>query len=78
MPRAKTIPLKMLEDMVKAAGVPVKIIEGDNYDVMFSADLALATSGTVTLERRCADWGPLSFINLAYYRFYCTQSYQYT
>lgn len=40
----------MLEDMVKAAGVPVKIIEGDNYDVMFSADLALATSGTVTLE----------------------------
>ena len=62
MPRAKTIPLKMLEDMVKAAGVPVKIIEGDNYDVMFSADLALATSGTVTLERRCADWGPLSFI----------------
>ena len=37
MPRAKTIPLKMLE-------------EGDNYDVMFSADLALATSGTVTLE----------------------------
>ena len=50
MPRAKTIPLKMLEDMVKAAGVPVKIIEGDNYDVMFSADLALATSGTVTLE----------------------------
>ena len=33
MPRAKTIPLKMLEDMVKAAGVPVKIIEGDNYDV---------------------------------------------
>ena len=50
MPRAKTIPLKMMEDMVKAAGVPVKIIEGDNYDVMFSADLALATSGTVTLE----------------------------
>lgn len=50
MPRAKTIPLEMLENMVKAAGVPVKIIEGDNYDVMFSADLALATSGTVTLE----------------------------
>lgn len=50
MPRAKTIPLELLENMVKAAGVPVKIIEGDNYDVMFSADLALATSGTVTLE----------------------------
>ncbi|WP_455655933.1 lipid-A-disaccharide synthase [Phascolarctobacterium sp.] len=50
MPRAKTIPLEMLENMVRAAGVPVKIIEGDNYDVMFSADLALATSGTVTLE----------------------------
>ncbi|MCD7873865.1 MAG: lipid-A-disaccharide synthase [Acidaminococcaceae bacterium] len=50
MPRAKTIPLELLENMVKAAGVPVKIIEGDNYDVIFSADLALATSGTVTLE----------------------------
>ncbi|MCD8360798.1 MAG: lipid-A-disaccharide synthase [Acidaminococcaceae bacterium] len=50
MPRAKTILLELLENMVKAAGVPVKIIEGDNYDVMFSADLALATSGTVTLE----------------------------
>mgnify|MGYP000232439445 CR=1 FL=1 len=45
--------LKELHDMGKPqtdAGVPVKIIEGDNYDVMFSADLALATSGTVTLE----------------------------
>lgn len=50
MPRAKTIPLAMLEELVQASGVPVKIIEGDNYDVMFSADLALATSGTVTLE----------------------------
>ncbi len=50
MPRAKTIPLEMLEQMVREAGVPVKIIEGNNYDVMFSADLALATSGTVTLE----------------------------
>lgn len=50
MPRAKTIPLEMLEGIVADAGVPVKIIEGDNYDVMFSADLALSTSGTVTLE----------------------------
>lgn len=50
MPRAKTIPREMLESMIKDVGVPVKIVEGDNYDVMFSADLALATSGTVTLE----------------------------
>lgn len=50
MPRAKTIPLALLERMVQEAGIKVKITEGDNYDVMFSADLALATSGTVTLE----------------------------
>ncbi len=50
MPRAGTIPLKMLEDKIKASGVRVKITEGNNYDLFIVADLALATSGTVTLE----------------------------
>ncbi len=50
MPRAGTIPLKMLEDKIKASGVRVKITEGNNYDLFSVADLALATSGTVTLE----------------------------
>ena len=50
MPRASTIPKEMLEVMIKANGLQVKIVEGHIYDVMSVADLALATSGTVTLE----------------------------
>lgn len=50
MPRAGTIPLSMLEDKIKASGVKVRITEGHNYDLFSVADLALATSGTVTLE----------------------------
>lgn len=50
MPRAGTIPREMLEEEINRAGVPVNIVEGDNYDVMSVADVALAASGTVTLE----------------------------
>ena len=50
MPRASTIPKEMLEGMINASGLEVKILEGHIYDVMSVADLALATSGTVTLE----------------------------
>lgn len=50
MPRAGTIPLEMLEQKIAASGVKVKITDGHNYDVFSVADLALATSGTVTLE----------------------------
>lgn len=50
MPRAGTIPLHILEDKINASGVKVKITEGNNYDLFSVADLALATSGTVTLE----------------------------
>ena len=50
MPRASTIPKEMLEGMIKASSLQVKIVEGHIYDVMSVADLALATSGTVTLE----------------------------
>lgn len=50
MPRADTIPRQVLEGPIKAAGLTVKLTEGDTYDVMSVADLALATSGTVTLE----------------------------
>ena len=49
MPRASTIPKEMLEGMINASGLEVKILEGHIY-VMSVADLALATSGTVTLE----------------------------
>jgi len=50
VPRASTIPLSMLKEIIAVAGVEVKIVEGDTYDVMNVADVALATSGTVTLE----------------------------
>lgn len=50
MPRAGTIPLAMLKEKIAASGLDVKITEGHNYDLFSAADLALATSGTVTLE----------------------------
>ncbi len=50
MPRAGTIPRAMLEEEINRAGIHVSITEGNNYDVMGVADLALAASGTVTLE----------------------------
>lgn len=50
MPRAGTIPLELLQSKIKESGLEVKITEGHNYDLFSVADLALATSGTVTLE----------------------------
>ncbi len=50
MPRAGTISREILEKAIKESGVPVRITEGHNYDMMSVADLAIATSGTVTLE----------------------------
>ena len=50
MPRAGTIPLEMLQSKIQASGLEVKITEGRNYNLFSVADLALATSGTVTLE----------------------------
>jgi lipid-A-disaccharide synthase len=50
MPRAGTIPVNLLEDKIKASDLEVRITEGHNYDLFSVADLALATSGTVTLE----------------------------
>ena len=50
MPRAGTIPLELLQSKLTASGLEIKITEGHNYDLFSVADLALATSGTVTLE----------------------------
>ena len=50
MPRAGTIPLELLQSKIKASGLEIKITEGHNYDLFSVADLALATSGPVTLE----------------------------
>ncbi len=48
--KAPTIDRELLEGIIAAAGETVRIVEGDGYDVMSVADVALATSGTVTLE----------------------------
>ena len=50
IPRAATIAKEILEDSVRQAGMNIRLIEGHNYDVMSVADLAIVTSGTVTLE----------------------------
>ena len=50
IPRAATIAKDILEDSVRQAGLNIRLIEGHNYDVMSVADLAIVTSGTVTLE----------------------------
>ncbi|MGM9519697.1 MAG: lipid-A-disaccharide synthase [Phascolarctobacterium sp.] len=50
MPRAGTIPMELLQSKIKASSLEIKITEGHNYDLFSVADLALATSGTVTLE----------------------------
>ena len=42
--------ISILEEKIKVSGLEVKITEGNNYDLFSVADLALATSGTVTLE----------------------------
>jgi len=50
IPKASTIPLALLKELIAVAGVEVHIVEGNSYDVMRVADVALATSGTVTME----------------------------
>ena len=50
IPRAATIAKEILEDSIRQAGLDIRLIEGHNYDVMSVADLAIVTSGTVTLE----------------------------
>lgn len=57
LPRAGTIPREVLEGPIRASGLSVKLTEGDTYDVMGVADLALATSGTVTLEAALCSLG---------------------
>ena len=59
MPRAATIPKEKLAAPVKAAGLDVTLTEGHTYDIMSVADLAIATSGTVTLEAALCGLGCL-------------------
>src|SRR2546427_772994 len=47
---AHTVPRAEVQDQTRAAGVDVPVIEGDTYNLIAAADLALVTSGTATLE----------------------------
>ena len=48
--KAATIDLPLMQSILQAAAFPVKVVEGNNYDIMSVCDAAIATSGTVTLE----------------------------
>ena len=50
MPKAKSISKAVLEDSICKIGLDVKLIEGNNYDLFSVGDIALAKSGTVTME----------------------------
>lgn len=48
--KGPSIERELLQSILATSAVPVKVVEGRNYDVMAASDAALATSGTVTLE----------------------------
>ena len=50
LPQANTISRELLDKYLKNFSGQINIITGNNYDIMSVADIALATSGTVTLE----------------------------
>jgi lipid-A-disaccharide synthase len=47
---AHTLPAEEVRQRVRAAGLRVTVVEGDNYNLIAAADLALVSSGTATLE----------------------------
>lgn len=50
LPRAHTISREELTSRLEKYDIPVTITEGDNYDLMQICDIAIAASGTATLE----------------------------
>ena len=48
--KAPSIERSLLDSILVRSSEPVRVVEGHNYDVMAASDVALATSGTVTLE----------------------------
>jgi lipid-A-disaccharide synthase len=47
---AHTVAGEPIADRIRAAGVAVPVVEGDTYNLIGAADLALVSSGTATLE----------------------------
>ncbi len=50
MPVAPSLDYQEIEDEVSRSLLPVKLVAGENYDVMNVADLLITASGTATLE----------------------------
>jgi lipid-A-disaccharide synthase len=50
LPLASTISREMLQNIINNYQVPVSITTGNNYDLMRITDVAIAASGTATLE----------------------------
>jgi lipid-A-disaccharide synthase len=50
LPLAPTLERDSIDSFIKQGSVPVQVVEGRAYDVLRSADAAIVTSGTATLE----------------------------
>ena len=55
LPQASTLPLHVVEELVKGYTVDVRITQGDVYDAVGLADVAVVASGTATLEAALLD-----------------------
>lgn len=47
---AHTLSATEMRERIRAAGVDVRVVEGDTYNLVAAADVALVSSGTATLE----------------------------
>ena len=50
LPRASTVPSKLLDGLLRESTLNVRVVQGDVYRVLKASDLALVASGTATLE----------------------------
>jgi len=50
LPLAETLPYDLVQGLISQQGIAVRIIQGDVYDVVGLADIAVVASGTATLE----------------------------
>lgn len=50
LPRAAAAPAALVSELTADADLPLKILNGQTYEVLAAADLAVVTSGTATLE----------------------------